>query len=598
MPIADYLDGKIIVETEYRDKDAIKLVPGMKYDGEAKRWHADVSWATCKALRGVFGDRLTVLPTLAEWAWAERTGRVDPALGLRAALDAVWDDDKSADGTKTLYPPQRAGIAWLRAARSGLLGDPMGSGKTMQIIKVVTNADDAWPVLVVSPNRVKGVWRDQMKEWNTKTPVDVRVLSGSTADRRKQLLDIKDGDRVMVVTNWENVRLMSRLAPFGSIRLRKCVEHGGDDDTITESKCEVHAKELNNIPWRTVVVDEAHRAKDAQSKQTRAVWALQHAPTVRYRYSATGTPLADHLGDLWTVMHGCAPDDFARKSAFIDRYALTTWNQWGGLEVSGVSPATRDELFSFLDPRFRHVPKDMLLPFLPPKVFEAHEAVMSPKQKTAYNDMANSMIADLESGVVIATNPLAQYTRMSQFAAAYAEVNADGEVQLLAPSCKVDAMMEIIEDIDENESVAVAMMSRQLMTLCEERLTAAGVTFTTIKGGQTDAQSDQNVRDFQDRKVRVILLMIQAGGVGITLTTAPHLIMLQRSWSIIDNQQVMDRVHRIGSEKHARVVIHDVYTAGTFEVGRQLERLGEKEHNLQEILRDSSQLDKFLHGIS
>ncbi len=596
MPHADLIDDEIVVQTEYRDKDAIKQVPGMHYRGADRVWHIAPSWAACMALRGVFKDRLTLGDDLRAWAWEEKTGRVTPALELRDALDAALEDDKSADGKWTLYPPQRGGVAWLKAAQSGLLGDPMGSGKTAQIIKVVTNSDDAWPMLVICPNRVKGVWRDQVKIWNCQDPVDVRVLTGGTAARRKQLEGIADGDRVMVVTNWENIRLMSRVTGFGSIRLKRCTAHGGDDPDITTSKCEVHDKELNKIPWRTVVVDEAHRAKDAKSKQTRAAWALQHGDTVCHRYSCTGTPLANHLGDLWSVMNGCAPEDFPTKSKFVERYALTSWGQWGGLEIKGVSPATAEELFSFLDPRFRHIPKDILLPFLPEKTYEDHYVEMPTKQAKAYDQMAENMITQLETGVVVTTNPLAQYTRMSQFSAAYAEVLEYGTVQLRSPSIKVDTMVDLLNDIDENESVVFAMMSRQLLQLCEDKLTELGISYATIRGGQTDDESDNQVRLFQERKVRVMLLTIQAGGVGITLTAGSHLVFLQRSWSIIDNNQCEDRVHRIGSEQHNRVVIHNVFSAGTFEEGRQLEKLAEKGENLQDILRDKDQLIKLLRG--
>lgn len=595
MPTADLADKQIIVHTEYRDRDAIKLIAGARYI-ESGRWRVPLSWGACKALRGVFGDRLVVGPNLARWAWEERTGRVDPALELRAALDASVDDIKSADGTQQLYPPQRAAVAWSRVAKQDLLGDPMGAGKTAIIVKVVTNATDAWPMLVVCPNRVKGVWRDEMARWNTQAEVETRVLTGGTATRRKQLQGINDGDRVMVVTNWESIRRMSRLAPFGSIRQRRCVEHGGEDEGVTPARCEAHAKELNAIPWRTVVVDEAHRGKDPTSQQTRAAWALQHQESVRYRYSCTGTPLAQHLGDLWAIMHGCSPETFPAKSKFIDRYAVTTWNEWGGLEIGGVNPQTADELFGFLDPRFRHVPKEALLPFLPPKVYETHEVEMSPKQQRAYVDMATAMVAQLDEGAVVTTNALAQYTRMLQFAAAYAEVTETGSVRLTDPSCKVDAMAELLEDIDDRESVAVAMVSRQLMALCEQRLLESNISFTAIKGGQTEAESDQAIKDFQERRVRVILVMTQAGGVGITLTTAPHLIRLQRSWSLIDNLQLEDRVHRIGSEQHSQVTIHDVVTVGTLEEGRQAERLAEKGLSLQQVLRDKELLAQLLKG--
>ena len=576
-------DGSVItVQSEYRDREAMKMVPGFTWNS-AGHWRGPLSWASCKALRGVFDDRLTISDELKEWAWHEKTGRVEPAMALRAALEASGDE--------RLFPPQRAGVAWLRTTKRGLLGDPMGTGKTRQLLLAIP--DDGWPALVIAPNGVRGSWRDEVAKLDL--DAEVRILDGSAAQRRKLLEDIKDGDRVVAVVNWEGVRTISKLAPYGSIRLRRCVECGGIDDEVTENKCEVHTKALNEVPWRTVIRDEAHRAKDPHSKQTRATWALQHAETVRYCWDATGTPIAQNVSDLWAIMHGNSPDDFPRKSSFIDRYALTSWNVYGALEIAGINPSTADELFSFLDPRFRHVPKEALLPFLPPKVYEERVCKMTPKQKSAYKQMTENMVAAIKDGTVVVTNSLAQYTRLMQFASAYAEMQENGEVLLSDPSCKVDELIEIANDLG-NEPFAVGMVSRQLLELCEQRLEKAGITFTSIKGGQTLDQRDAAIRDFQEGRVRVILLTVQSGGVGITLTRAPYLVMLQRSWSLVDNMQTEDRIHRIGSEQHKQVTIINVVTDETIEVGRQLERLQEKGINLSEVLRDADTLEKLARG--
>jgi SNF2 family DNA or RNA helicase len=182
-----------------------------------------------------------------------------------------------------------------------------------------------------------------------------------------------------------------------------------------------------------------------------------------------------------------------------------------------------------------------------------------------------------------------------QFSSAYAEVGDDGEVNLMGPSCKVDALLEILDSLG-SEPVAVGMVSRQLLDLCSQALLKQKIPFSAVFGGQSMIEREQAIKDFQEGKVRVILLTVQSGGTGITLTTAPYLVMLQRSWSLIDNLQTEDRVHRIGSEKHAQVTIIDVLTEGTMEVGRQIERLQEKGANLNEILRDADTVKKLIYG--
>jgi len=294
-------------------------------------------------------------------------------------------------------------------------------------------------------------------------------------------------------------------------------------------------------------------------------------------------------------MHGNSPKDFPRKSSFIDRYAVTSWSIYGSLDIAGVNPLNSDELFSFLDPRFRHIPKEALIPFLPPKLREERVCKMTPKQEKAYREMAENMITAVTEGVVVSTNPLAQYTRLMQFASAFAEIDDEGNVRLSDPSSKVDEVIEIASDLGD-EPFVVGMVSRQLLELCEKRLDKEGITYASVKGGQTLDEREKAIEDFQGGKVRVMLLTVQSGGVGITLTRAAYLVMLQRSWSLVDNMQTEDRVHRIGSEQHKQVTIIDVVSEGTVEVGRQLERLQEKGANLNEVLRDAEVLKRLLYG--
>lgn len=588
MPVAELnKNGRIEVQTEFRDKEAIKAVPGSRWDPETRTWSVPLSWATCRQLRGVFGDRLHVGNDLAEWAWQERRSRVDPAMALRSEINVDAEDEID----EPLFPFQRAGRRFLRTAKGALLGDPMGLGKTAQGITGVP--DDGWPVVVICPNTTKPGWRTEIERWLPEG-VDVRVLDGGTVQRRKLLKDITDGQRVAVVVNWEGVRLLSRLASYGSIRLKRCTKHGGDDPAVKDTQCEAHPKELNEIPFRTVIVDEAHRMKDPHSKQTRAVWAVQHGESVRYCYAMTGTPVANHIGDLWAIMHGVAPADFPRKTAFLDRYAVTSYNAWGGLEIAGVNPQHRDELYAILDPRYRRIPKEVALPQLPPKVYEERVVDMDPKQAKAYREMEETMVAGVKDGTIVATNVLTYYVRLLQFASSFAEVNGDGELRLQAPSCKVNAMEEILGDIGEDESVVFAAVSRQLIELCEERLRALRISFATIKGGMTSDQRAQAIDAFQNGQVRVMLLTTQAGGVGITLTRAPYLVRLQRSWSLIDNLQLEDRIYRIGSEQHKQVTIIDVYANGTVEMERQREALDEKAGTLEDVTRDKQRIPELL----
>jgi SNF2 family DNA or RNA helicase len=115
-----------------------------------------------------------------------------------------------------------------------------------------------------------------------------------------------------------------------------------------------------------------------------------------------------------------------------------------------------------------------------------------------------------------------------------------------------------------------------------------------VVGDTPQKERNQNIADFQSGKTKWILFTAQAGGVGVTLTTARRLVMLQRPWSLVDYKQALDRVHRIGSEIHDSILITDYVTEGTIEE-RVIEALDGKAENFEQIVRDKAQLLKMLN---
>jgi SNF2 family DNA or RNA helicase len=124
-------------------------------------------------------------------------------------------------------------------------------------------------------------------------------------------------------------------------------------------------------------------------------------------------------------------------------------------------------------------------------------------------------------------------------------------------------------------------------------MTKAKIPHGLITGAQNEDERQQAVDDFQSGKIKWILFTAQAGGVGITLTAARRLVMLQRPWSLVDYKQALDRVHRIGSEIHDSIVIMDYVTEGTIEE-RVIQVLDSKADNFENIVRDKAQLMKML----
>jgi SNF2 family DNA or RNA helicase len=576
----------IIIDTDWRFKELCKSLPGAKWDPKTQQWRVPTSWATCLALRSTFREDLTIGPGLAAWAANERATRVDPAnafRGLETAEDASNED---------LFPHQRAGVQFLHTARRALLADEPGLGKTAQAIrslkKFADNDETPFPALIVCPNTLKKNWAREFGRWWPEAKVT--VIKGSAAQRR---LQFEDGADVYVI-NWESLRSHSRLAPYGSVALARCVSCGGHDEKITENRCEVHLRELNSIQFKAVVADEIHRSKDPKSKQSRALWAATGDADIRF--ALTGTPIANNVIDLWAIMHWLSPEEWPSKTRWIDRTVDTMMNAFGGMLVLGIKPAMQSEFDATINPRMRRMLKKVVLPWLPDMMFERRDVEMSTKQAKAYKQMRDLMIAELDgSDALTAPSALTQTTRLLQFASAYAEITLDestGEqqVKLTAPSCKVDALMDDIKNGDfGDDSVAVCAVSRQLIEILSAELTKAKIPHGLITGAQTEDERQQAVDDFQSGKTKWVLFTAQAGGVGITLTAARRLVMLQRPWSLVDHKQALDRVHRIGSEIHESIIVTDYVTEGTIEE-RVIQVLETKADNFEQIVRDRDQL--------
>lgn len=584
----DVHDARRIVITSdqpFRDKELFKQIPGASYSIADHQWYAPLTWASCLQLRGVFGDRLIVGQSLTDWAWNERQVRVDPATSLRAAWDTTGDED--------LYPFQRAGVAFLTFARKALLCDEMGTGKTVQTIRTLKNieaqGESPFPAIVVCPNNMTLTWQKEFKMWWPE--VKTTVIRGSAKKRIEQM---NEADTQVWIINYEGLRSHSRLASYGSIRLKRCHVCDAtlpDTKAYSQSKCEHCKKELNEHPWTTVIVDEAHRMKDPKAKQTRACWALRTSET-RFAFALTGTAIANAPTDLWPALHLISADEWPSRSKYIDRYCLASFNVFGGMTVVGLKDEMKDEYFNIVDPRMRRMPKEAVLPFLPKKTYSERYVEMTPKQASAYRQMEDGLIAMLGDGIAVAMNPLVQLTRMTQFASAYAEVNDQGEVVLADPSCKVDALVDILADMGEEPAVVFAQ-SRQLIGLAEARLAKLGISYGLIVGGQSPEEREFQKTQFQEGRIRVILCTIAAGGIGITLTRSATAIFMQRSWSMVDNLQAEDRVHRIGSEIHDKIEIIDIIASGTLEERQRLV-LATKEDRLEEIMRDKNTMELLL----
>ena len=600
------LEGEhITINAQWRMKEVCRSLPGAKWDANKNLWRIPLSWTACLSLRSTFKEELEIGSNLKNWANNELVTRINPSNALR-------DVEMLEEGDQDLFPHQRAGVNFLAKARKALLADEPGLGKTAQAIRglkrIQEEGAEVFPALVVCPNTLKRNWQREFNQWWP--GVRVQVISGTPIQRRKSFETEAD----VYVINWESLRTHSRLVSYGGIALARCSECGGHDSKTTAARCEVHERELNKINFKSVIADEIHRSKDPKSKQTRALWSA--SGKAETRFALTGTPIANTVVDLWPILHWLDEKEWPSKTKWLDRYVNTFMNHFGALVILGLKPAMENEFYAGIHPRMRRMLKQRVLPWLPEVINDRRDVEMGAKQAKAYKQMLENMIAELETTpeerfqeayaqgeteVVVAPNPLTQTMRLLQFSSSYGymEPTETGEKLILSdPSCKVDALMDDMKNGDFGEdSVAVCAVSRQLIEILSARLTKEGVQHGLITGKQSGDERQKAIDDFQSGRLKWILFTAQAGGVGVTLTAARRLVMLQRPWSLVDYKQALDRVHRIGSEIHDSILITDYVTEGTVEE-KVIDTLGAKNANFQEIVKDKEQLLKVLQSIS
>lgn len=580
--IAPTNPDEIAVWTDYRVRDAVAAIPGAHWNSKERHWALPLSWTAALALRKTFGanpntQELIVRENLHRWAVAERK-RKAAIRALHRALEA--DLAKTAlPGFDALFPYQRVAAEAIRLARAYMLFDQTGTGKSRSSMAGVSllreDGHDVFPMLLVAPKSMLITWaRDEVPRFFPDVK-DVRVLQGTPSKVKKAM---EPGGQIYVGT-YDALRNYSRHAPFPTVKMKP------EDKEL---------KELNAIDWSTVVADEVHRAKNPESQQTRALWYLMR--NARYRVGLTGSPIQDTVEDLWALLHMIAPDEYPVKTKFLERFTLTDYNDWGGREIIGLNPRTEEEFFENAETRWRRMTKAVALPFLPKKIFEARWVELPPKFRKAYDDMKKTMIAELESGSTLtAKSVLDRATRLTQLANATGEVDADGRFTMTGPSPKVDAFLEDVRAGDyDGSQVVVFSDSRQLIEILHEEMSKKKgrhpeIPHLMITGSVVGDARQEAMDKFQAGEVP-FLLLTRAGGEGITLTAADTMVRLVRSWSLIVHNQSEDRVHRIGSERHASIKYVDYITDGTVEVN-QLGRLNAKGERAQEVLRDADLLD-------
>ena len=579
-----------------------KQIPGCNI-GKDGIWRVPLSWPAYVAFRTVWSSQ-PVTETAGLIAYGEREwARVKDAYRMRAELDATNPLVMAAlnsitlehEGGPQLLPFQRGGADWLVTMGRTLLEDPQGNGKTPQLIRglqVLAGNHQGLPALVIAPPATLMGWRKQLRDWAPE--LSVKLVTGTALQRRK-LFEAEPADVTLIA--WQTVRLHTRLASYPGTTLKRCPEHGGNEERVTVGRCEVHEKELNEIAWQLVIADEAHRMQDAKSLQTRAVWWLMHR--ARYAWLATGTPVSDAIDGLWPLMHSIDPVGFPAKSRYLDLYAVKAPAWHGGTEILDIRPDTFNAFQSTVQPMMRRIPKEIgrgqlgekYHGVLPP-VFRYPE--MHPAQARAYKEIKKAALLELGGDMIVPANSAVKFTRLCQLASSMIETG-EGEdpfgftrqtVELTAPSNKADDLLDFLGD--NPGQLVVAANSPKLIALAEIKLGAHKINSVKLVGGQSDAERHGYIEAFADGKVQVLFLTAGVGGEGVDgMQVADTIFFLQPQPSLLKREQAIGRLDRIGQHSPVRVVYS--ITPGSVEQG--LHDLGnQKQERANAVTRDADLL--------
>jgi SNF2 family DNA or RNA helicase len=583
-----------------------QAIPGCNYSKDDQIWRLPLSWPGYVCFRTAWAQMpVHIYPSLlayGEQAWAATQGRFADRVRIDATTEyGAMIRDAEADNAMELRPDQRGAVEWLvKYGRAGI-EDPTGNGKTpiviraLQVQQQVTGT--ALPALYIANGSALYGIRDKFAAWAPE--LRVSVVTGTAAARAKAL----EREADVYIIAWDNLRLHTRLAPYGSERLLKCSKCAGTETKTTPGRCEVHLKELNVSAdgsarrWGTVIPDEAHKMRDPTTKQTRAAWWLMwHC---EFCWPMTATLVADNVADPWGPMHGIDPRAWPSRSRYIDMFAQKeyAWNR--GAEILGFRQDHAYAAHTIIQPYWRRIPREIARPNQPPRGEpEFRYTELSPAHRKVYDQLTREALADLEGASMVTGNDLVKYTRLCQLASSMVE-QYDGEdaqgftvpmYRAVLPCPKADDLIEFLDDVDGQ--VVVAAISTQLIELAERKLHEKGISYTHIVGGMSaEAQYQANMA-FLGGQVRVILISA-AGSESIDLQSASIIYFLEPDTSFLAREQKIGRVDRYGQPYAVRQVY--ALAPGTVDMHRY--KLGlEKNERHDSVARDPDLLRWILTG--
>lgn len=424
----------------------------------------------------------------------------------------------------TLRTYQAQGVAWLDLLREsglgGILADDMGLGKTVQILALIAlekaRGHLGNPALVVAPTSLMTNWSAEAARFAP----DLKVLVLHGADRKHKFDAI--GDHDLVLTTYP---LIAR-----------------DRETLL-------ARE-----WHMAVLDEAQTVKNPDAATTR--WLRE--TKAKHRFCLTGTPMENHLGELWSIMSFANPGYLGDKAAFSRQWRTPIEKRADKMRTTALARRvkpfllrrTKTEVATELPAKSEMV-ETILLEGPQRDLYDSIRLTMSRKVREAIakRGLAKSHIVVLEA-----------LLRMRQACCDPALLKLNDGVH--RPSAKLDRLIEMVgELLSEGRKIIVFSQFTSMLDLIRKRFDANDLRYSLLTGETRDRKAA--IEAFQGGAADVFLISLKAGGVGLNLTAADTVVIFDPWWNPAVEEQAIDRAYRIGQDK--AVFVYRLVAAGTIE---------------------------------
>lgn len=444
--------------------------------------------------------------------WKECLARIEQSKALVPVVP------KSLNAELREY--QTEGFNWLRRLAEwgvgGILADDMGLGKTLQTLAVLLDRAAGGPALVVAPTSVGFNWKSESERF----AADLKVHLYRETDRDEFLENLGPHDLV--------------ICSYGLL-LRDI-------------------NKLSKIHWSTLVLDEAQAIKNNRSKTATAAKKIE----ADWKLALTGTPMENHLGELWSIFNVVAPGVFGGWENFRTRFAKPIERD----QDDERRAALRDRIQPFVLRRT----KSEVLKDLPPRTEQNISIELSPEERAVYDRVRLSAIGEIDEIANLSDvqdqrfRVLALLTRLRQLACSPKLVHEDWNGR----SSKLQQLAETVGSLKaEGHRVLIFSQFVKHLSLIRAMLTEEEISFEYLDGSTKASARQESVNRFQHGDATAFLISLKAGGTGLNLTAADYVIHMDPWWNPAVEDQATDRAHRIGQQRP--VMCYRFVAQGTIE---------------------------------